>query len=200
MNFTPKQLTQFSAYILLVLALTQVVYTALYVAKLDVPRQFLWGSEGLLFTLLIAFAGAAMVQLKENQLIWSAIAFSAVLNVIQVSVGITLFGSFSEAASEVTGLKPALSGVVALSFMIYYAAKLLLGIAALGMGSALMSEGSKALGGLTALVGGIAVLANAILITFGRDGFLPSSVAGATGVLATLLLALCLIVAARKTS
>lgn len=198
MNFTPKQLTQFSAYILLVLALTQVVYTALYVAKLDVPRQFLWGSEGLLFTVLIAFAGAAMVQLKENQLIWSAIAFSAVLNVIQVSVGITLFGSFSEAASEVKGLKPALSGVVALSFMIYYAAKLLLGMAALGMGSALMSEGNKALGGLTALVGGIAVLANAILITFGRDGFLPSGVAGATGVLATLLLALCLIAYSRK--
>ena len=69
MNFTPKQLTQFSAYILLVLALTQVVYTALYVAKLDVPRQFLWGSEGLLFTVLIAFAGAATVQLKENQFV-----------------------------------------------------------------------------------------------------------------------------------
>ena len=56
-----------------------------------------------------------------------------------------------------------------------------------------MNQGSKALGGLTALVGAVAMLANAGLIILGRDGFLPSPVAGASGVFATLLLALCLI-------
>ncbi len=200
MNFTNKNIIQISAYILLVLAITQAIYTALYIAKLDFSRQFLWGMEGLLFTVLAAFAGAAMVQLKSDQLMWSAITFSAVLNVIQVSVGVTLFGSFSEAAGELGGLKPALSGVVALSFMIYYAAKVLLGLAALAIGMTALSEGRKVLGGATTFIGGIAILANAILITFGREGFLPSGVAGATGVIATLLLAICLIVAARKES
>ncbi|MBW2942381.1 hypothetical protein [Zhongshania aquimaris] len=48
------------------------------------------------------------------------------------------------------------------------------------------------LGGLTVLVGVVAMFANAILILFGRDAFLPSAVAGGSGVIATLLLALCL--------
>lgn len=200
MNFTNKHIIQISAYLLLALAITQAVFTVLYVAKLDLSRQFFWGMEGLLFTVLVAFAGTAMVQLKNEQLMWSAIAFSAVLNVIQVSIGVTMFGTFSEASGELEALKPALNGVVGLSFMIYYAAKLLLGLAALAIGMTVMSEGSKLLGGLTACIGSVAIVANAILITFGRDGFLPSGVAGATGVLATLLLAICLIVAARKES
>lgn len=198
MNCSNKRLIQASAYLLLALVINQALYTALYVAKIDVPRQFLWGLEGVLFTVLIAFAGAAMLQLRDNQLMWSAITFSAVLNIIQVSIGVTMFGTFSEAAGELEALKPALGGVVALSFMIYYAAKLLLGLAALSIGMGAMSEGSKVLGGITAGIGGIAVLANATLITFSRDGFLPSGVAGTTGVLATLLLAICLIAAARK--
>ncbi|MBB6523009.1 thiamine biosynthesis protein ThiC [Pseudoteredinibacter isoporae] len=198
MNFTDKQIIKIVAYLLLVLALTQAAFTALYVSKIELSRQFFWGLEGLLFTVLLAFAGAAMVQLKNEQLGWSAIAFSAVLNVVQVAIGVTMFGTFSESASEVEGLKPALSGVVALSFMIYYAAKLLLGMAALVFGMVTMSDTNKALGGLTALLGGVAMLSNAILILFGRDGFLPSGVAGTSGVLATLFLAFCLISAARK--
>ena len=43
------------------------------------------------------------------------------------------------------------------------------------------------------MVGAVAVFANAILIVFGRDGFLPSAFAGGSGVLATLLLAICLV-------
>ncbi len=61
-----------------------------------------------------------------------------------------------------------------------------------------MKAGAKALGGLTALVGVVAMFANAILIVFSRDGFLPSPVAGASGVVATLLLAICLITIARE--
>ena len=76
--------------------------------------------------------------------------------------------------------------------MVYYAAKLLLGFAALIFGVATMASGAKVLGRSTAIVGVIAMLANTILIVFGREGFLPSAVAGATGVLATLLLAFCL--------
>lgn len=198
MQFTNKQNVQITAYLLLALAVTQAIYTVLYMAELTVPRQLLWGVECLLFTVLAAFAGAAMVQAKNYQVGWSAIACSAVLNVVQVSIGLALFGPFFEAAGQLEALGPVAGAIVALSFMIYYAAKLLLGFAALIFGMAKMNDGAKALGGLTAAVGVIAVLANAVLITFGRDAFLPSPVAGGSGVVATALLAFCLISIARE--
>jgi hypothetical protein len=198
MEFTNTRIAQITAYLLLTVAVTQAAYTALYIAKISGPRELLWGLEGLFFTILAAFAGAAMVQAKHHHLGWSAIAASAVLNVVQVSVGLTMFGPFREVAGEVEALAPAAGAVVALSFMIYYAAKLLLGLAAIVFGMAKMNAGSRVLGGLTALVGVVAVVANAMLIVFGRDGFLPSSVAGGSGVVATLLLALCVICIVRN--
>jgi hypothetical protein len=191
MEFTNKRTVQITSYLLLTLAVTQAIYTVLYIVEVNVPRQ-LWGLEGVLFSILAAFAGAAMVQAKNNQLAWSAITFSAVLNIVQVSIGLTMFGPLREAASQLEALEPVAGAVVAVSFMIYYAAKLLLGFAALIFGISKMTEGAKGLGGLTALVGVVAILANGTLIVFGRDAFLPSPVAGGSGVLATLLLALCL--------
>ena len=198
MDFNLKRTAQITAYLLIAAAVTQAAYTALRMADVAVPRQLLWGLEGLLFTILAAFAGAALAQAKNYHVGWSAVAFSAVLNVVQVSVGVTMFGSFREASSQVEGLAPAAGGVVAFSFMVYYAAKLLLGFAALLFGRARMEVGAKALGGLTALAGVIAMLANATVIWFGRDAFLPSSVAGGSGVVATLLLGVCLLSLVRE--
>ena len=192
MNFTFMRNTKITAYLLLSVAGTQLLYTLLKTSGIDVPRQLLWGLECLLFTTLIAFAGAALVQAKSQQLGWSAIAFCGVLNVVQVSIGLTLFGPFGEASSQLEALAPLAGAVVALSFMIYYAAKLLLGLAALVFGAAKISEGAKALGVSTTLVGVVAMCSNAALIVFGRDAFVPSAVAGGSGVLATLLLAFCL--------
>ncbi|HAN26344.1 MAG TPA: thiamine biosynthesis protein ThiC [Haliea salexigens] len=192
MDFTSKRTVQITSGLLLALVATQVLYTLLHVAEVSVPRQLLWGMECLLFTLLAAFAGAAMVQAKHYHVGWSAIVFSALLNVVQVSIGLTLFGPFREAAGQLEALGPLAGAIVALSFVIYYAAKLLLGFAALVFGIAKMTGGAKALGGLTALVGVVAMIANAILIVFGREAFLPSAAAGGSGVLATLLLAFCL--------
>jgi hypothetical protein len=197
MEFTNKRTVQITACLLFILAVTQAIYTVLYIVEVNVPRQ-LWGLEGVLFSILAAFSGAAMVQAKNYQLAWSAITFSALLNIVQVSIGLTLFGPFREAASQLEVLEPVAGAIVALSFMIYYAAKLLLGFAALIFGIAKITEGAKGLGGLTALVGVVAILANATLIVFGRDAFLPSPVAGGSGVLATLLLALCLTSVARE--
>lgn len=198
MKFTNIQTVQITSYLLLALVVTQALYTTLYVAEINVPRQLLWGMEGLLFTILAAFAGAAMVQSNNYQVGWSAIAFSAVFNLVQASIGLTMFGPFREASNQLEALEPAAGAVVALSFMIYYAAKLLLGFAALIFGIATMNSGARTLGGLTALVGVVAMLANTVLITFGRDAFLPSPVAGGSGVLATLLLALCLMSIVRE--
>ena len=180
------------AALLILACVTQAVYTALYVAKLDVPRQLLWGTEGLLFPLLAALAGAAMVRSERLTLAFAAIAFAAVLNFLQVGVGLTLFFPFSDAAKADPALAPVAGAIVAFAFFIYNAAKLLLGFAALLVGLSRMSAGSKVLGGAAALVGGIAMIANGATIAGGGDVFGKLPLAGGSGVLATLLLAACL--------
>lgn len=192
MELTHSRTVRILAILLLLAAISQPIYTALYLGAPDVNRQFLWGLEGLLFVLLAAFAGSALVMAKRYTLGFSAIAFAAVLNVVQVGVGLTQFGPFRAAAEANADLSGVASSVVAFSFFGYNAAKILLGLAAVDFGMAKMNEGRKALGGLTALVGAVAFVANTLVMMFGLQGFLPSPVAGASGVLATLLLSICL--------
>jgi hypothetical protein len=184
------------ALLLILAALSQAVYTALYVAKLEVPRQLLWGSEGVLFAILAALAGAAMARSERLTLVFAAIAFSAALNVVQVGVGLTLFAPFGEAAKADPALAPLAGAIVAYSFFVYNAAKLLLGLAALVAGLGLMARGGKLLGGAAALFGGLAMIANGGKIIAGGDLITGVPLAGGTGVLATALLAACLLRAA----
>ena len=192
MEISQSQTVKAVAILLLLAAISQPIYTALYLGAPDIDRQFLWGLEGLIFVLLAAFGGSALVMAKRYTLGFSAIAFSAVLNVIQVGVGLTQFGPFGEAASA----NPELGGlglsVVAFSFFGYNAAKILLGLAAVEFGMAKVKSGGNILGGAAVLFGAVAFVTNTIVMMFGRDGFLPAPVAGGTGVVATLLLAICL--------
>ena len=192
MELTQSNTIKTIAVLLLLTAITQPIYTALYLGAPDVNRQFVWGTEALLFLLITPFAGSALVMTKRYTLGFAAIAFSAVLNVVQVSVGFTLFGPFTAAAATNAELGGIASSVVALSFFIYNAAKVLLGLAAVVFGIAVKNEGNKLLGGAAALVGAVAIVANAIVMMVGLGGFFPSPIAGGSGVLATLLLAICL--------
>jgi uncharacterized membrane protein YhaH (DUF805 family) len=192
MDFTFERNVKLTAILLLIAAVTQAVYTALYVAEADVPRAALWGSEAALFVMTALFAGTAMVQAKRLHIGFVAIGFAAVLNIIQVGVGLTQFGPFFEAAGVVEGMEPAANSVVAYSFMIYNAAKAMLAFGAIIFGMAKLSEGAKVLGGITAGIGAIAFVTNILSMAMGRDwsGELP--LAGGSGVLATVLLAVCL--------
>jgi len=192
MENTFDRTVKYTAILLALAAVTQSIYTALYVSEAEVPRQLLWGTEAILFTLMAAVAGSALVQTKRYHLAWSAITAAAVLNVVQVGVGLTMFGPFFEAAGEVEAFAPAAGAVVAFSFMVYNAAKVLLAIALIVLGLARLRAGSKALGGVSALVGIVAFISNALSMAMGRDfsGELP--IAGGSGVLATVLLAVCL--------
>ena len=192
MDLSHRTTVKTVAVFLLLAAISQPIYTALYLGAPEVDRQFLWGLEGLLFVLLAAFAGSALVMAKRYTLGFSAIAFSAVLNVVQVGVGLTQFTPFREAATANPDLGGVAFSVVAFSFFGYNAAKILLGLAAIVFGMAKSKEGGKLLGGLTVLVGAIAFVANTLVMMFGLEGFLPSPVAGGSGVVATLLLAICL--------
>lgn len=192
MDLTQNQTVKVIAALLLLAAITQPIYTALYLGAPEIDRQFLWGLEALIFVLLAAFAGSALVMTKRYSLGFSAIAASAVLNVMQVGVGLTQFGPFRAAAEADPSLDGVAFSVVAFSFFGYNAAKVLLALAAIVFGMAKMKAGGKALGGLTVLVGGIAFVANTLVMMFGLQGFLPPPVAGGSGVVATLLLAICL--------
>lgn len=198
MEFTHSRTVHIVAILLLALAATQALYTGLYLAEVTVPRLALWGTEGLLFTLLAAFAGAALVGARQFAVAWSAIAASAVLNVVQVGVGLTMFGPFRAASENAEALAPAAGAVVAFSFFVYNAAKILLGLAALIFGVARIKAGAKLLGGATAAVGLVAILANWAVMALGRDSIIPSPLAGGSGVIATVLLALCLWSALRE--
>ena len=193
MELTTRRTIQITAILLIAAAVTQSIYTALYVAEIPPPRRLLWGGEALLFSILAAFGGAALVQAKRFSLGFSAITAAAVLNVVQVAVGLTLFGPFREAATADPTLAPVAGAVVGFSFMVYNAAKTLLGFAAVIFGVARMNAGSKVLGGATVAVGAAAMLANTIVMMAGIDGVFPSPIAGGTGVVATLLLGVCLL-------
>ena len=192
MDLTQNRTVKVLAFLLLLAAISQPVYTALYLGAPEVDRRFLWGLEGLLFVLLAALGGSALVRAKRYTLGFSAIAFAAVLNVVQVGVGLTQFTPFREAAEANPDLSGISFSVVAFSFFGYNAAKILLGLAAVDFGMAKMKDGGKILGGATALIGAVAFVANTLVMTFGLQGFLPPPVAGASGVVATLLLAFCL--------
>jgi len=189
MQFTKKQIIKILASLLILTVLSQAIYTALYLGAKDVPRGWLWSLEGLLFVLVMAVAGAALVQAKQNALGYSAIFSSAILNLVQVGIGLTQFKPFFAAAGSVEGLAPAASSVVALSFFVYNAAKILLGIGAFVFGNAIVKSGGKLLGRVTMFAGVIAMLANTIALFTKIEG-LPS---GSSGVIATLLLAICLL-------
>ncbi len=193
MEFDLKRTALITGALLILAAITQSIYTALYVSEAEVPRQLLWGTEGLLFVLLAAFAGSGMAQSPTQSLAWSAITAAAILNVVQVSIGLAQFGPFFEAAGTVEGLAPAAGSVVALSFMIYNAAKILLALALIVLGLAKREAGSGLIGSVSVLVGAIALVANAASMAAGRDVFGELPLAGGSGVLATLLLGVCLL-------
>jgi len=196
MEFTHSRTVKIIAIFLLLAAILQPIYTFLYLKAPGVDRQFIWGIEALLFVLLSAFAGAALVQTKRHALAFSAIAFSAVLNVIQVGIGLTQFGPVREAVKLNADLGSIASSVVSFSFFGYNAAKILLGLAAILIGLTLFKSAktlSKSVGGLAVLVGVLAFVTNSVLMMFGLQAdIIPRQLAGGSGVVATLLLALCL--------
>jgi len=194
MELTHSRTVKTTASLLFLAAISQPIYTILYLKAPEFDRQLLWGLEGLIFVLLAAYAGSALVMAKRYTLGFSAIAFCAVLNVVQVGIGHTQFGPFREAATTNPDLGGVTLSVVALSFFLYNAAKILLGLAAVVFGRAKMSEGDtgKALGGIAVLAGAVAIVSNTLVMMFGLKGFIPSPVAGGSGVVATLLLAMCL--------
>ncbi|MBD2840883.1 thiamine biosynthesis protein ThiC [Erythrobacter rubeus] len=200
MVFTAHRAAQIVAFLLVSVVATQALYTALYLSAPDIVRTPIWGVEALLFLGIAAFSASPLVQSRLHTVGWGAIFASAILNVVQVGVGITMFGPFGEMAGNIDAAGPAAGAVVAFSFFVYNAAKVLLGFAALTFGLGQMRTGTgaaKVIGVLAVLAGIAAVVTNFIVMAFGRMDVVPS---GAAGVAATLLLAFTLTHAVREDS
>ena len=60
MEFSLKRTANVIAILLLAAAITQAVYTALYLGAPDISRAFLWQIEAVLFVVMTAFAGSAL--------------------------------------------------------------------------------------------------------------------------------------------
>ena len=196
MELSHNRTVKVIAWFLFLAAIIQPIYTALFMLAPEANRQVLWSIEALLFVLLSALGGSALVREKHYILGFSAIAFSAVFNVIQVGIGLNQFGPFREAARVNADLGGLASSVASFSFFGYNAAKVLLAMAAVIFGMALLKTSAnaikKSLGGLTVAIGVIAFITNALVMMLGIQGVVPRPLAGGTGVVATLLLALCL--------
>lgn len=192
MELTQNRTVKSIALLLLLAAISQPIYTALFLGAPEIDRRFMWRFEGIVFVLLAAFSGSALVFAKRYALGFSAIAFSAVFKLLAVGLGLTQFGPFTAAAELNADLSDIVASILALSFFSYNSANILLGLAALVFGIAKFSDGGRVLGSATALVGAIAFVTNTVVMMFGFQGFLPSPVAGGSGVLTTLLLAICL--------
>jgi len=193
MQLSQEQTVKATGLLLLIAAVTQAIYTAYYLSEADVPRQLLWGTEGFLFLMTAAFAGSALAQADRHHLAWSAITAAAVLNVVKVGVGLTMFSPFITAAREAEELAPLAGSVVAFSFMVYNAAKALLALALIVVASAIRGNGSKLLGGAGMAIGIIALVSNTASMAAGRDVFGELPIAGGSGVLTTVLLAVFLL-------
>ena len=154
-------------------------------------RKITWTTEMALFS-LVAVAALPLASRSTAPLVWAAIAISGLMNVIQVGIGLSEFAPAQESAD-----KAVFQSVLQGAFFLYFHAKALIGLAAVGLGIAAFQRGGlgKVLGGLSILAG----LAAAVLGLLGMaNGMALTFAAGAVGTAATALFALTVLLVEKR--
>ena len=195
MHHTSRYAAAIAAAMLVTVA-TQIFYiTVVSGSEIDhILRPATWYTELFAFSAIALAAFVLSGRHTVGPLAWAAIALGAIVNLIQVAIGIAVFPPAMEAMEAVPQL---FSAVLAGAFFFYFLGKILFGLAGLILGLALAgasSGGMKIVGYVAALSGVAAVVANFTAMIIGREGTEP---AGAAGTLATALLAV-VILALRK--
>ncbi len=191
MIFNEQGSARWIAGALLLTVATQLFYiTVVSGSDVEALRPITWMIEMAAFTLVSVAALALAGRARTANLVWSAIAVSGIFNGIQVAMGLSMFGPAREAAN----VEQLFGAILAGAFFFFFAAKVLLGLAAIAFGlSALRGSGlAKIVGGLAALAGLAAVIVNILAMATGMEYTFP---AGATGTAATALLAITILVA-----
>ena len=176
-----------SAITLLLVVATQLFYI-LVVSGYDgtVPlRAVTWLTEVAAFTFLTVAAFVLATRSTAHPFAWGAIAVGSILNMLQSSMGVSMFGPASEAADP-----QVMATVLAGAFFFYFLAKALYALAGIGFGLRLLKDGAgaaKMVGGLAIATGLGALVLNILAMSAGRDW---TQLAGGAGTAATAFLAL----------
>lgn len=146
-----------------------------------------WGMEALAFLIIAAGSFFAASRGLKNGLAWVALGLAGVFNTVQIGIGLSMFEPAARVGGDDSGL---FFLFVSGAFFFYYVAKVLIGVAGLVLGMHLFKDtatGAKALGGITAIAGLASIAANGAAMALGNPVLL---IAGATGTLATLFVAI----------
>jgi len=197
---TTRQLTAFVSVALLLTVASQIAYittlSGVGIVEGWPLRSTLWTIEILLFVAIAIASLVGLVRSVDMQLGWSALAVAGIINMIQSGIGLSMFLPASQAGEQ---LAPLMGTVLAGSFLFYYLAKVVLGVAAVFFGLSLFRGGKvivRIVGLLSLISGVIAIALNVAAVRMGL-GAVP--LAGASGAIATFFVGCALWVSARKT-
>ncbi len=191
MTFTPHRAATIIALALLATVATQIFYVGVVgPADDEVLRRITWVSEVGLYS-IVTLAALPLIARETTPLVWSAVAVSGLVNVLQLGIGLAEFGPAGEA-----GDPKVMASVLGGAFFLYFHGKAMIGVAAMGAGLGVFVGGTgwrKALGLLAILAGLAALTLNLFGIAAGMAWVMP---AGASGTAATAALA-CIILSAK---
>ncbi|QZH73987.1 MAG: hypothetical protein JY451_09450 [Erythrobacter sp.] len=182
MYLTTARATPLIAVALIATVVTQVLYISTGVSG-TAGALVLWRSEAVAF-LAVALLGFVLV--RDTPLVAGGLVLGGLFNVLQVGIGITMFGPLGEGGDP---LAPVMGAVLDFAFFIYHAGKIGFAAAAVALGLAAWSgaTGLAKILGMLALLAGLAALATNL---FALAGGSATFLAGACGTAATLFLAL----------
>lgn len=175
------------AIALLVTVASQIFYISIVSGSDNqLLRPLTWFVE--LFAFAIVAIGAQAVSLAHSvqRFAWIVIAMSGTLNLLQVAMGLSMFGPAQEASESTPEL---FATVLAGAFFLYFFAKVLVGYAAIVFGLAIFRAGSgvtRYVGPITGFAGIVAMVLNLLAMI---DAEVWTFAAGAAGTAATALLA-----------
>ncbi len=190
------------ASMLLISVLTQILYVAglgepdsFAQPWADIVRPSIWMAELAAFSLITVAAIVVSARSDVMPAAWVAIALFGLFNMVQVSLGLSMFGPLSDAGEAIA---PVFGAVLAGAFFFYFLAKALIGIAGIGFGIALLGmpvKLAKPIGILAILTGLIALAVNIFALP---QAMTHMQLAGATGTLAALFTAIAIFLLSRR--
>ncbi len=161
----------------------------------DGLRRIVWTLEMADYTLVAVVSLALLARDRAMPLVWGMIAIAGIMNIAQVGMGLAMFPPAREIAEQTPQL---FGSILAGAFFLYFHGKALLGLAAILVGMAVVARSgaaAKGLGGLTVLAGLATAALNCLAMAVGMDW---TWYAGASGTLATALLAVSLLLVPRQ--
>jgi hypothetical protein len=197
------QTTRNVATVVSIMLLLTVVSQLLYMATLSGVgivdgwplRSTIWTTELLLFAGITIASLVGLVRSPDMQGGWAALVVAGFINMVQSGIGLSMFLPATKAGAD---FAPLMGTVVAGSFLFYFLAKAILGLAATLFGLSLFRK-EKAIGRVIGLVSVIAgMVAIGMNIAAVRMGLGAIPLAGASGTIATFFVGCAVWFSARR--